>query len=283
MRPIAIVSDRACDLTAGQVHDHAVTIVPLVVRFGEDVIYDDGSLTAEAFWARVATLGSPPQTSQPSIGAFEAAFAPLVDAGHDVLCPVLSGRLSGTLNSAHAAAKRFAGHVTVVDTLALSIAQGFQVIAAAQAARAGSSVRDIVQHLEGVRRRTTLSIMLETVEFLRRGGRAGAIMPLIDRITRALRVRPLLTLSDGALRLAGAARSAAGARTRILDALARSTPLEAVAIGHTRRHEEASAFADDVAERLGVPRDAVVVVEAGPALSSHGGPGILAAAAVRRA
>lgn len=283
MRPVAVVSDRACDITAEQAREYAVTIVPLVVRFGEDVIHDDGSLTAESFWERVRSSATPPQTSQPSIGAFEAAFEPLVDAGYDVLCPVLSGRLSGTLNSAHAAAKRFAGHVTVVDTMALSIAQGFQVLAAAEAARAGRTVREIVGELDGIRRRTRLSIMLETVEFLRRGGRAGALMPFIDRITRALRVRPLLTLSSGALSLAGVARSVAGARTRILDELARAAPVETVTVGHTRRPDEAAAFACELSQRLGMSAAAVPIVEAGPALSSHGGPGILAVAAITRA
>jgi DegV family protein with EDD domain len=283
MRPVAVVSDRACDLTPAQQREHGVTIVPLVVRFGHDVLEDDGSFTLDAFWERVAAGGPPPQTSQPSIGAFEAAFAPLVEAGHDVVCPVLSGRLSGTANSAFAAAKRFAGHVSVHDTRALSVAQGFQVLAAARAAQAGASVREILAQLEGMRERTRLYIMLETVEFLRRGGRAGAIMPLIDRITRALRVRPLLHLADGALRLAGAARTVAGARSRMLAEIARTTRVELLAIGHTRRPDEAAELAALAAERFSLSPDDVTVAEAGPALASHGGPGILAAAVLERA
>lgn len=282
MRPVAVVSDRACDLTPAQLDAYGVGIVPLVVRFGDEVVYDDGTLTPETFWQRVERSSVPPQTSQPSIGAFEAAFAPLVEAGRDVVCPVLSGRLSGTLNAAHAAAKRFAGAVHVHDTRGLSLAQGFQVLAAARAAAAGQAAHEVIATLEGMARRTQLLIMLETVEFLRRGGRAGAIMPFIDRITRALRVRPLLTLADGALKLAGASRSVAGARERIVAALASGGPAEAVAIGHTRRPAEAAALATALSARLGVALEQITMVEAGPALASHGGPGIVAAAVLRR-
>jgi DegV family protein with EDD domain len=283
MDPIAIVTDRGCDLSPEERERHGVTVVPLIVRFGEDVILDDGGLSADEFWQKVEASHTFPQTSQPSIGMFEEAFAPLVAAGKHVLCPLITGRLSGTFNAAYAAAQRFAGKVTVVDTRSLSLGQGFQVLAAVLAARQGQAVDAIVQSLASVRERTHLIIMLDTVEFLRRGGRAGALMPWVDRIMKALRVRPLLRLEDGQLRLLGAARSVSGALHRIGDEISRLGPIEQLAVAHTRRSAEAAEFAAALAQRLGLAREDIPITEAGPALSAHAGPGVLAAAAVRKA
>ena len=283
MDPIAIVTDRGCDLSPEERERHGVTVVPLIVRFGEDVMLDDGSLSADEFWRKVEASPTFPQTSQPSIGMFEEAFAPLVAAGKHVLCPLITGRLSGTFNAAYAAAQRFAGKVTVVDTRSLSLGQAFQVLAAVLAARQGQAVDAIVQSLASVRERTHLIIMLDTVEFLRRGGRAGALMPWVDRIMKALRVRPLLRLEDGQLRLLGASRSVSGALHRIGDEIARLGPIEQLAVAHTRRSAEAAEFAAALAQRLGLAREDIPIAEAGPALSAHAGPGVLAAAAVRKA
>jgi len=283
MTDIAIVTDRGCDLSPEQRTRHDITVVPLIVRFGEEVLLDDGSLDADAFWDRVAASPTFPQTSQPSAGMFEEAFAPLVAAGRHVLCPLITGRLSGTLNAAYAAAQRFPGKVTVFDTRSLSLGQALQVLAAAVAARQGRAVEAIVGTLESIRARSHLFIALDTVEFLRRGGRAGKLMPLVDRILRALHVRPLLRLDDGELKLMGAARSASKAVHRLVDEIARLGPIEALAVAHTRRPEQAADLAATLARRLGLAPEAVLLAEAGPALSAHAGPGVLAAAAVRKA
>lgn len=280
MSDLAIVTDRGCDLTAEQRAEHGISVVPLIVRFGDEVIHDDGSLTADAFWAKVGDHHAFPQTSQPSPAMFEAAFAPLVEAGKHVLCPVITGRLSGTLNAAFVAAQRFPGRVTVFDTRSLSLGQALQVLAAAAAARRGEAVDAIVRRLEGVRARSHLVIMLDTVEFLRRGGRAGKLMPFVDKILKALRVRPLLRLDDGELKLLGAVRSVTTAAHRLVDEIARLGPVETVAVGHTRRPKEAAALAAALEGRLGLPRGSAFVAEAGPALSAHAGPGVLAVAAV---
>ncbi len=144
MNPIAIVTDSACDLAPAVLAEHHVTAVPLVVRFGLEV-FEDGQLTLDEFWAKVAQSPYPPQTSQPPTGAFEAAFSGLVGAGYHVICPVISSKISGTFNSAYAAAQRFAERVTIFATQTWSLAQGYQVLAAAKAAAdmiTSSNLRD---------------------------------------------------------------------------------------------------------------------------------------------
>ena len=102
MADIAIVTDRGCDLSLEQRRSLGVAVVPLVVRFGDEIVLDDGSLSDDVFWARVEADAVFPQTSQPSAGMFAEVFGPLVDAGRHVVCPLITGRLSGTINAAHA-------------------------------------------------------------------------------------------------------------------------------------------------------------------------------------
>ncbi len=283
MREIAIVTDRGCDLSAEQQHRYDVSVVPLIVRFGAEVIHDDGSLGADAFWDRVMAGPPFPETSQPSPGMFEAVFAPLVEAGKHVLCPLISGRLSGTVNSARVAAQRFPDMVTVFDTRSLSLGQALLVLRAAQAARQGLALDAIVRLLEDLRERCHLIILLDTVDYLRRGGRAAKVLPLVKRVVRALRVKVLLRLEGGELQVLGAVRSRAKGIRRIIDEVVSVGPIEALGTAHTRRHAEAVALAATLAQRFGLAPDATLVAEAGPALSSHAGPGVIAAAALRRA
>ena len=281
MADITIVSDAGCDLTREQARSLGIAIVPLVVRFGDDVD-DDGSLDTEAFWRRVEESPPYPETSQPSPAAFEAAFAPLVEAGRQVVCPLISERLSGTMNAARLAARRFGDLVRVFDTRSLSLAQAQQVLRAAEHARRGTVLDRLLQDLADVRDRTRLVIMLETLDFLRRGGRASRPLPVVRRVTRVLRVRPLLRLVDGELKPLGVARSRRHGAEALLRAVLASGPVEALAVAHTRSPEEAGTLADLAAEATGLDRDAVPVHEAGPALASHAGPGVLALAAVGR-
>ncbi len=283
MKGIAIVTDRGCDLTADDQRVYEVTIVPLIVRFGDDVVLDDGTLAAEAFWDRVATGPPYPETSQPSPGMFEEAFAPLVAAGKQVLCPLISGRLSGTFNAARVAAERFAGKVTVFDTRSLSLGQAMHVLHAAQGVRDGLSLEAVVRGLESVRERCHLFILLDTVDFLRRGGRAARVLPMVKRVVRALRVKVLLRLAEGELQVMGAVRSRAKGVQRLIDEVVKLGPVEALGVGHTRRPEEAEGLAERLARRFGLPLSEIGAVEAGPALSSHAGPGVIAIAALRRA
>ena len=145
MADIAIVTDAGCDLTREQARSLGIVIVPLVVRFGDDVD-DDGSLGTEGFWQRVEESPPYPETSQPSPAAFEAAFAPLVEAGRQVVCPLISERLSGTSNAARLAARRFGDRVHVFDTRSLSLAQAQQVL------RAAEHARDAPHHRQQARR-----------------------------------------------------------------------------------------------------------------------------------
>jgi DegV family protein with EDD domain len=282
MKPIAIVTDSGCDLAPDLLRRHGIVEVPLVVRFGAQV-FDDTELEPDAFWRKVAESDAVPQTSQPSPGVFEEAFRPLVEAGKHVLCLVVTSKHSGTWNAAHIAARRFPGDVTIHDSLSLSLGQGYQVLVAARAVRAGRTVDQVTARLRSVARRTQLFISLDTVEFLKRGGRASRLMPLFDRVLSTLRIRPLLHMTDGELGLLGVARSRRAAVARIRDAVREQAPLEQIVVAHTRLAESGTALAEELAQAAGYPREKVLCAEAGAVLACHAGPGVIAAGTVRAA
>lgn len=282
MSEIAIITDSACDLPKSIRDRYGIQTVPLVVRFGTEQ-YLDTELTLEEFWDKAHQAPPYPGTSQPSVGMFEQAFAPLVEQGKHILCLTITSKHSGTFNSASVASQRFPGQVTVFDTLSLSLAQGYQAIAAAQAAAEGRSVEEIVALLENIRARTYLYIGLDTIEYLRRGGRADAVMPVLERVVRVLSIKPILQVVDGQLTLLAATRSRAKSMQRMQQEIAKHAPAEMLIVIYTRPSTEASDFAQSLAEHLDFPLDQIMVAETGPVLSCQGGPGIIAAAIVQQA
>ncbi|MBM4431074.1 MAG: DegV family protein [Chloroflexi bacterium] len=280
MSKIAIVSDSACDLPPAVCEQYGIISVPLVLRFGNEE-YLENQVTREEFWKRALYPPPYPQTSQVSTGMFEQAFAQQIEAGKHVICLTVTSKHSGTLNSAFAAAQRFPDKVTIFDTLSLSLSQGYQAIRAAEAAAQGHTVEEVMVMLESIRARTQLVIALDTIEYLRRGGRADQVMPVLERVVRVLSIKPLLRVVDGQLTLQGAARSREKCKKTIREELSRNLPAEMLIVLHTRLPDEASQFADTLAEAFGFPREKVMVGEAGPVLSSHAGPGVLAAAVIQ--
>lgn len=169
------------------------------------------------------------------------------------------------------------------DTLSLSLCQGYQAVAAARAAAAGLSVDEVIALLESIRARTHLYGCLDTVEYARRGGRVDALIPVLERVARVLSIKPILHVVDGELKLLGAARSLAKGVRRIRQEVARRGPVEALFVIHTRQADAAKRVAQALAKQEGLAFEDVLIAEAGPALASHGGPGVLAAGMVERA
>ncbi|MCK4315750.1 MAG: DegV family EDD domain-containing protein, partial [Anaerolineae bacterium] len=153
-------------------------------------------------------------------------------------------------------------------------------LAAAQAARAGRSMQEILALLEDVRGRMRLTIVLDTLENLRRGGRADGFIAIADRMARALNIKAIINVVDGELRLLGAARSFRGGLRRVLSLVERLGPLEHLAVVHTRRQEIAEEMANWLAERTDFPRKRIWVRETGTVLACHAGTGVIGVLAV---
>jgi len=281
MSKIAVVTDSGSDLPQELRERYNIKVVPLVVRFGTET-YLDGQLTPDEFWEKVLRGPFHPQTSQPSVGMFEEAFAPLVEQGYHVICPTLTSKHSGTFNAAYTAAQSFPGRVTVFDTFCASLGEGYQAIVAAKAAAARRSVEDIIALLKSVRARTRLIACLDTIEYVRRGGRIDQVIPTLERMVRVLNIKVLVQVIDGEVKPLGAVRSFAKGIQRVQQELAKSGPAEMLAAIHTRLGDKVAGFAQSLAERLSFLAEKVIIAELGPALASHGGPGMIGGVVVQR-
>ncbi len=278
--PVRVAADAGCDLPPEIVRAQGLTIIPLIVRFGTQQFLDS-ELSKDAFWAYAAdTL---PQTSQPSMGLFEEAYAPLVDAGANVLCITITSRHSGTYNTAWAATHRFPGRVLVWDSLSISVGIGLQVLEAAKLAAQNLPMWQIVRHLSEIRRNTHMTLSLDTIEFLRHGGRVGGVIQALEGLVRFFDIKPLLRVCEGELRLLGAERSFRRALARLRKEALALKPLSLLGVAHTRQLSSAVDLAEQVAQEAGLSPEQILINEAGPALASHAGPGAVGIVAVQAA
>jgi fatty acid-binding protein DegV len=259
MNSVRIVADSGCDLSPALAAAYQITIIPVFVRFGQEMVPSD-HLTNEEFWQRAANAGEPPGTSSPAPGTFLSAFQKLV---------------------AWLAAEEFGDRVRVVDTGSFSLGMGLQVLEAAREALAGRSADFVQRTAESLRARTSIIFVLDTLEWVRRGGRLDLIIPLIDRVARTLRVKPILEMSNGEFRLVGVTRSTHSALQRLEEELRSRLPVEAVAAAYTRGCEVATELAGRMAMLLGRHESEILITEAGPAFAAHAGPKALGAAVIR--
>jgi len=281
---IKVVTDSTCDLPPEVLEELGIAVVPLVVRIGNEEFLET-DLSADEFWAKVEAAraqGLFPQTSQPSLGAFESVFASLVDEGHEVACVMVTSKHSGTFNTAWTAAKRFGEAVGVFDSWSCSLGLGFMALAAARAAREGASLRQVLALLEEMRDRTQILLVMDTIEYLKMGGRANAIIPILSRVMRFLQVKPIIKFVEGEIKLMGQARTFPAALGKVEPLMKEFQPLEHLAVAHTRRPVEAQVWAERLAESLEFQGQAPVA-EIGPTLSCHAGPRLMAAIGVQRA
>jgi DegV family protein with EDD domain len=280
MSSVRIVADSGCDLPADLVDQYGITIVPVFVRFGEEMVSSD-ELTNDDFWRRAAASSETPGTSSPAPGTFYKAFQKLVSAGHDVVCLTLPGKHSGTYNAAWLAAQDFGERVRVVDTGSFSLGMGLQVIVAAKEALAGKSADLIERTMESLRQRTSIFFVLDTLEWVRRGGRLDRILPLVDKIARTLRVKPVVEMCNGEFKLVAIARSTRSALQRLEDEARACLPLDGLGAAYTRGCEVAADLAGRMAALAGMRPADVLMVEAGPAFAAHAGPNAVGAALIR--
>jgi len=268
---IAVVTDSTAalppELSAG------ITVVPLTVlidgregREGIDVVPAD---VAAALAAR-----RPVTTSRPAPERFTEAYGRLLASADGVLSVHLSGKLSGTCDSARLAADGFAGRVDVVDSGAAAMGLGFPVAAAAQAAAGGADLARVRAAAEAAIARTTLLFYVDTLEFLRRGGRIGTTSAMLGT---ALAVKPILGMDDGSVVPLEKVRTASRALTRVADRAvdaARGSTVD-IAVQHLSASERAAALVTALRERLDVRR--CYLGEVGAVLAAHAGPGLVCA------
>ncbi len=272
---IKVVTDTATGLTKELAAQYDIELVPLVVMFGSEVLRDGVDITNEGFLRRLAESKEFPTTSQPPVGDFVDVFN--LDAGHEVLCITLSSLLSGTYNSAETARKQLDGDkITLVDSRTLATAQSMMVIEAARMAKEGKSMSDIVGRLDRMIAGAHLDFVLDTLEYLVKGGRVSGLQGFFGTL---LQMKPILTIQDGRLVPLERIRTRSKAMERmreIVDDVVKGKDKVYIGMAHTGLHAEATSLAGELREKYHV--DECLVLDIPPAVAAHAGPGAIAVA-----
>lgn len=269
---VAVITDSTCDLPLEVAAAHNITVVPLNVHLGNETFRDQVDISTDQFMARMADSSDLPTTSQPSVGAFETAFRDAAEAHNEVVCVVLSSKLSGTYQSAQIAAMNVAEviKVEIVDSLSISYGLGFQVLRAVELASNGHNAASIAATLRAELNRYQVVFFVETLEHLRRGGRIGKAAQMVGSL---LQLRPLLRVDEGQVVPFERTRTRSKAMTA-LATFARSVGVpEEIAVVYNTTPDDASKVADQVATLT--PEQDVIVAQLGPVIATHLGPDVL--------
>ena len=281
MPGIAIITDTDSSIPAGLAEQYKIIQIPINIHFGSETLAAVEEVDDARLFERVDKEKKLPSTSAPSPGKFALAYQAAFEAGYDeVLCFTVSSKVSAVYNSAVTACDLVQGKpVRVVDTESLSMAQGFIVLAAAEAAQAGRSSQAAIQLALEAGKRARLFAALATLKYLAMSGRVGHLAANIGGL---LDVRPILTLREGKLELLERARTQAKAWGRVIELTQQAVDhkaIERMAILHVNAPEQAQAFQKMLCQEVTCP-EKVLTAEITPGLSVHSGAGMVGVAFV---
>lgn len=282
MSRVAIFTDSASDLDPAEAAAHGIAIVPLLVTFGAETFKAGVELSTAAFWERMVAPDAPfPKTAASSPGEFKDAFEAAFAAGADAVVSVnVAGTLSGTIKSAQIARDMLPDReIHVVDSQGASMAQGILARMGVDLADEGRSAAEIAEILESRTTDMRIYVALETLEYLRKGGRISGAQAAIGTL---LSVKPIIRVADGVVDTADRVRTRSKARERLIE-LITERPIERLAILHTVS-PDVEAFRDEVVARApGLDAADVTIDLVGPSVGPHLGPGCVGAAVLYRA
>jgi DegV family protein with EDD domain len=283
MSPVSVVTDSTSYLPPDLVERNGIAVVPLYVVFGGDRTVPEVDITDyPAFFEELRTAEKLPTTSQPSVGDFTEVFEPLLADGGEVVSVHISGGLSGTPEAARQAKEALTRdgkggeRIEVVDSTTAAGGLGFMVLAAAKAARDGGSAKEVAEQVAAARRELRLWFAIDTLEFLKRGGRVGAASAWIGS---TLKVKPILTV-ENEMTPVERVRTSSRAFERLVE-YARGcadSGADAWSAQHINAPDQCERLVERCTEIYGHPP--TIVSEIGPVLSAHTGPGLLGTGAV---
>lgn len=277
---IQIITDSTCDLPSALIASHDITVVPCYINLEGQSYLDGVELAREDFYAQLPMCDPPPTTSAPGIGNFIAAYTQAVADGAEAILSIhISAQLSNVVNVARIAAEEFkAAPVTVIDAGQLTIGTGLQALTAAQAARDGHALADILARIKAQAPRIHTHAAVDTLTYLQRSGRLSRFQSLMGAV---LQIKPLLSMNDDHIEM-GRKRTTARAMDWLRERAEALHPLEQLVVLHTNAAERAAAFKEQIAH-LAPPESIVRTVGVTPVLGAHLGPGVIGFTAVQAA
>ncbi|MBI3173839.1 MAG: DegV family protein [Chloroflexi bacterium] len=274
MSKVAILTDSTAYLPQTLLDQYQIHVVPLGIIWGEETYQDGVDLKAEDFYRRLSTSRVMPTTSQIPVAVMQQAFQSLLDQDFHVLGIFISSKFSGTYQSAVQAREELAHaaeRVAVVDSLTTTMAMGWPVLTAARAAQAGESLDRCRKAAENARDHSGVLFVVETLEFLRRGGRIGGAQALLGNL---LNVKPVLQMQDGRIEPVEKVRTKRKAMQRVVDVVAERVSAQSpvrLAVAHADSAADA-AWLMDTAKAQMSPIE-TLVCPLSPVIGTHAGPG----------
>jgi DegV family protein with EDD domain len=274
--PVAVVSDTTGYLPRELVEEAEIRLVSLYVNWEDGSEREADMPNFDAFYTRLRAAEQLPTTSQPSIGDFLEVYEPLIEEGRDIVSIHISGGISGTVDAARQAAERVAENgaadrITGIDSETACGGLGLVTLAAARAALAGAGAAVVAERAQEARRQFKMWFAVDTLEYLRRGGRIGAASAWLGS---ALKIKPILTL-DKEITPIERVRTGARARRRLADYIEqhRDDGADLWVVQHIQAPDEAASLISHAEETMGTPP--LWVSEIGPVIGAHVGPGLL--------
>lgn len=272
---IRIVTDSACDLPEEVVTEHAIRVVPLTIRFGDEEFIDREQLSTSEFWERCAQQTGLPETAAPAPGQFEAAYRELAAEGADGIVVIsLSGAMSATMQSAELAARSVTDviPVRVVDSRSVTLGLGTIVLAAARVAATGASLDEVEAFARDRAARTRVFGALDTLENLKKGGRIGNAKALL---ATALAIKPIIEVVDGQVEQGGKQRTRSKALKFLVEKVRQyEGEISDLAVLHADCSD-----VDQFVEMLRTVHSGEIVIgEIGPVVGTHAGRGTIGVA-----
>lgn len=272
---IAVVTDSTSDIEPARARELGIDVVPLFVIFGDKSYRDYVDLSRRDFYEKLAAEPVLPITSQPTAQMFEDAFRPHVEAGDEIVCIVISSKLSGTINAARSAAQQFPGaKISILDSLSVAGGLGMQVLHACALAKAGASMETIIDALEHEKRTQHLYACIPDLSHVVRTGRIGKARAVIGTL---MKIVPVISLRDGEVVAEAQVRTMNRAQQTMIELSLKDITDRSRArflIMHTNAPELAKSIQERLRAQLGgVEPQMLDVLEAGPVIATHGGPG----------
>lgn len=273
MSTVRIVTDSTIDVSKEILDEYEITVVPLSITIDSNTYTDGVDLTPNEFIKMMMDSDELPKSSQPPTGKFLEVYDNLSKDGSSIISIHMTKGMSGTMQSAQGAAQMSAADVTVVDSMFISKALGFQVLEAAKMAKNGYTKEQILQRVEEIRKNTTLYITVDTLDNLVKGGRIGKGKALIGSL---LNIKPIASLQDGVYTPIGKVRSQSQAIKYLVKQFAddvKGKTVKAVGIAHADAFDLASKLKQAIADIN--PNCPVDISFTTPVISTHTGPGAI--------
>lgn len=275
MNKIKIITDSTNDLDPSVIAEKDIVVVPLIVNFGEESYYDGVDLKVADLYEKVAEKNELPKTAAISIGAFMEIFQKYVDEGYDVIYTGISRQMSRTFENAYMAAQEVdENHVFVVDSKNLSTGIGLLLLKACKYRDSGLGAKEIVANLERDRELVLSQFVIETMDYLHKGGRCSSVTKLLGTM---LKIKPMIAVRDGKMHVAKKPRGKMKVGLdMMLDQLREDLPRldkDCIMVTHSIAYEHCEYLVEEIKKM--VPDVLVLSSVAGCVISSHCGKGTI--------